>query len=777
VGTALGDGQLFEARLDYFAGEYPSRVEVRDFDGDGILDVATSHEYSKDVYFFKGVGDGLLQLVHTSPGCDSIKDMAAGDFDNDDDLDLVLLKHIDSSLCVIFNDGTGSFGSPLEIPGLSLPHCLCAADFDGDNVTDIGVGCLDDYALCIIISNGDGTFDDSLRTTAPQWTFGMDLCAVDIDGDYDNDIVMTGGIIPPGKTCVFGNDGSGGFQLLSSIEHGAWTNGVVCAELNGQPPMEIASVDGYGDCVYILQLNDDYEFVGPPVSYPAGEEPCEIVAGDINRDGDVDLVSVSTKSDGLTLLFNDGNAAFNQTAFWRTSGDPVSARVADLDDNSVLDIVAACGNDMISVLEGRGDGTFVAAEQLQVGRRLVGVVTSNLNDDPAIDIATVDRDSNSVAILFGIGHGRFEYAGDYAVGEHPLHLAAADLDGDGDNDLVVANSGSDDISLLFNLGDGDFSVPTNTSGFDTPFFVASEDLDNDDDFDLVIVCYGTSEVAVMLNDGAGAFHETTRCAVSMLPTAVHIQDLNHDDSVDMVVAHDYPYDIVQVLMGNGDGTFQEPVDYIAGNHPAALTSADFNGDSHYDIAIGSDWSSQVGVLPGFGDGTFGAPYYFGQSYHNPNVWAADFDFDGDYDIAAGKYNGLFMYLNDGYGTFTCPMIFGMIGPASPNASAVGDLDGDGDEDVVFATRNSSYGLTLAFNRMILDYIAGDANDDGMVDIDDVVFVLEFIFLEGLPPEPLLAADADCSGDVSIDDVVYLISYIFSGGHAPGDPDGDGEPDC
>ena len=48
---------------------------------------------------------------------------------------------------------------------------------------------------------------------------------------------------------------------------------------------------------------------------------------------------------------------------------------------------------------------------------------------------------------------------------------------------------------------------------------------------------------------------------------------------------------------------------------------------------------------------------------------------------------------------------------------------------------------------------------------------------GPEPVPHKSGDADCSGDVDIDDVVYLIAYIFSVGPAPCDPNGDGVPDC
>jgi CubicO group peptidase (beta-lactamase class C family) len=75
------------------------------------------------------------------------------------------------------------------------------------------------------------------------------------------------------------------------------------------------------------------------------------------------------------------------------------------------------------------------------------------------------------------------------------------------------------------------------------------------------------------------------------------------------------------------------------------------------------------------------------------------------------------------------------------------------------------------------YLCGNADGSGGVDIDDVVFLINYIFASGPEPDPLETGDADCSGDVDIDDVVFLISYIFSGGNEPCDSDGDTVPDC
>jgi hypothetical protein len=64
------------------------------------------------------------------------------------------------------------------------------------------------------------------------------------------------------------------------------------------------------------------------------------------------------------------------------------------------------------------------------------------------------------------------------------------------------------------------------------------------------------------------------------------------------------------------------------------------------------------------------------------------------------------------------------------------------------------------------YVPGDADGNGVVNISDAVFLINYIFGGGPAPEPLAAGDADCNGVVNITDAVYLIEYIFGGGPPP-----------
>ncbi len=66
----------------------------------------------------------------------------------------------------------------------------------------------------------------------------------------------------------------------------------------------------------------------------------------------------------------------------------------------------------------------------------------------------------------------------------------------------------------------------------------------------------------------------------------------------------------------------------------------------------------------------------------------------------------------------------------------------------------------------VDFLCGDTDGDGMVNIADVVYLIDYVFGGGPPPDPLLAGDVDCNALVNIADVVYLINFIFGDGPEP-----------
>lgn len=72
---------------------------------------------------------------------------------------------------------------------------------------------------------------------------------------------------------------------------------------------------------------------------------------------------------------------------------------------------------------------------------------------------------------------------------------------------------------------------------------------------------------------------------------------------------------------------------------------------------------------------------------------------------------------------------------------------------------------------------GDVNRSGDIDIDDIIYVIDYMFTGGPAPDPIGLGDTNCSGDIDIDDIIFVVDYMFTGGRAPCDIDGDTIPDC
>ncbi|MGB2981138.1 MAG: dockerin type I repeat-containing protein, partial [Candidatus Zixiibacteriota bacterium] len=65
------------------------------------------------------------------------------------------------------------------------------------------------------------------------------------------------------------------------------------------------------------------------------------------------------------------------------------------------------------------------------------------------------------------------------------------------------------------------------------------------------------------------------------------------------------------------------------------------------------------------------------------------------------------------------------------------------------------------------FICGDANGDGVINVADVVYLVNFLYRNGDPPDPIAAGDANCDGIVNVADVVFLVNYLYRGGDPPG----------
>ncbi len=72
-----------------------------------------------------------------------------------------------------------------------------------------------------------------------------------------------------------------------------------------------------------------------------------------------------------------------------------------------------------------------------------------------------------------------------------------------------------------------------------------------------------------------------------------------------------------------------------------------------------------------------------------------------------------------------------------------------------------------FHFELADYVCGDANGDGITDLGDAVYELNYLFKGGDPPEPFEAGDANCDGIIDLGDAIHLLNHLFKHGPYPG----------
>lgn len=378
----------------------------------------------------------------------------------------------------------------------SSPMAIAAGDFNNDGLIDFAVVSSGDafgnYApntVSVLLGRADGTF-------APQITFPtgpnpVAIAAADFNGDGRVDLVV------------------------------ANANCLVPQQINNQcAPSTVSILFGNGDGTF-----------QPHIDLAVGAIPSSVVAADFNGDGKVDLAVANTQDATVSILLGNGDGTFQPRTTFATAATGImswqSVTVGDFNNDGKLDLAVTC-NSVISVLPGKGDGTF----------------------GPHIDS--------------GVG-GFF--------------LAAGDFNGDGKLDLAVSgpsSGGAPTISVLLGIGDGAFVLQTQYDGGNS---VAVADVNGDGKLDLLVpLDLSPAEgdyVEILLGNGDGTFQPAVNYGTASSPTSLWVADLNGDGKLDLAVVTSPGCTFIRfqncvpqaapgrisVLLGFGDGTFVGQTDY------------------------------------------------------------------------------------------------------------------------------------------------------------------------------------------------------------------------
>jgi hypothetical protein len=720
-GAASATGVVFgpEQVINSTASGTRSAIAA-DLDGDGDLDALSASVNDDTIAWYENTdGQGTFgpKLVITT-AADFAATVAAADVDGDGDLDVLASSQSDDTIAWYENtDGQGTFGSEQVITAAADgARSVVAADIDGDGDLDVlAASGNDDTIAWFANTNGLGSFGTEQVITATA-DGAITVFAADLDGEGDLDVLTAS--TTDGEIRWYENtNGLGSFALGQVL----WTGGVstaIAADVDDDGDLDVLSSFAGGDTIAWHENTDGLGSFGPQqVITTLADFAAFVSAVDLDQDGDLDAVSASQFDDEIAWYENaDGQGSFGPQQILSTAADGARSVVAaDIDRDGDADLLTASNT----------DHTIAWYENQTIHRRVVWREAQG-GEGPRISGMPVDVDGDGDLDVLEAGAWHENVDGRGAFGPpQPIPtlanspFAAADIDGDGDPDVVSGTSTLPLSPVAWHEntdGQGSFG-PGQPIAMRPASEVFAADVDGDGDMDVVSVWSVASEppdgdeLAWHENmDGQGGSwtHHTISAPTMFGKATIFVADLDGDADLDVMLGY-VDLDILHPPLGgagvwyentDGQGSFGPERVISTGAYPRDVSAADLDGDGDLDAILWSGtgyWYENTN-----GQGSFGLVHPIGSvelGDLDPSAYPGDLDGDGDLDILAFPSSGdltgwgpaiTWNENTDGEGSFGPTQTiwrhevdFG----GSPLVVAA-DLDGDGDLDVLSLVRST-----------------------------------------------------------------------------------------
>jgi VCBS repeat protein len=402
-----------------------------------------------------------------------------------------------------------------------------------------------------------------------------------------------------------------------------------------------------------------------------------IVTADFDRDGWPDVALANAGRNTVTVLRNGGTTGgFTVLRDTDVGAGPFAIVSGDLDRNGVPDLVVTTPDaNAIEILYGRADGTLRSRVTLTDTGASRGVTLADVTRDGWLDLVYTDYDRNAVIIRPGSRTGFGAALPPITVGLRPQDVVAADFNRDGFVDLAVANTGLARLTILYGQAGAAFTR-TDVGAPAGLNVLAVADLNDDGWLDLAAASSSANRIALYRGGAAGFSVSSIEAGAS--PRGLAIGDVNRDGRPDLLAANRNSSTVTLWLGVRGSAlAFRRFGELPAGAGSRAVTVADFDNDGRLDFATANEYAAHLTAYANttaFARGAFAfqpQPLPFGGSA------IADFNHNGQWDLVSQD-----AVLLDGVTRVNLPPR--VLTDSQTRAVAVGDLNRDGNEDIVMS---------------------------------------------------------------------------------------------
>jgi hypothetical protein len=543
VEVLLGNGDgTFQAAVEYSASNQPSWVATGDFNGDGKVDLVVS-AFDQNfgtgiVNVFLGKGDGTFgSPIVTGNLKVGGGNVAVRDFNGDGKLDVAIGGPGSSQIAVVFGDGTGNFNNPEYISTTGAdPSFVVTVDFNGDGKPDLIALNTGSSDVTVLFGNGKGKFSVGPNYAVGGGAFfpfaGSSPVVGDFNGDGRPDLAVANSLT--NNVSVLLNLGGGrfaaaqDFRLLQVVE-----SFVSAGDFNKDGKEDLAITDFQE--VSILFGKGDGTFRAPVVVASGfGQFP---VTGDFNGDGFPDLATAAGTT--VSVLLNNGDGTFQPPKTFFAGPNITWLAAGDFNNDGKLDLVV-CADKFVAVLLGNGDGTFQSPKDTSLPNVTFELAVGDFDGDGKLDLAVSNQVNGELSILMGNGDGTFGKPRNFNAGNGFLSIAVGDFNGDGKLDLAVVDfqfgsSNSSSVNVLLGNGDGAFGKAAKRGiGVQLSGTIATGDFNRDGKLDVVVGGSG-ADAYVFFGKGDGTLKPATPFGSAGGGSSLATGDFNRDGKPDVVV--------------------------------------------------------------------------------------------------------------------------------------------------------------------------------------------------------------------------------------------------